>query len=86
VRTCPESAVVKKVIAFPRRPALPVRPDQFKNQQNSFVHSNVYTYSVNVADGGGGEVVVDDHVDAFEVDASSQQLRAYQTPHFAFSE
>jgi hypothetical protein len=58
------------------------------NSKISKIHCSraICTYSVDVADGGGGEVVVDDHVDAFEVDASSQQLRANQNPHFALSE
>ena len=32
------------------------------------------TYSVDVADGGGWEVIVDDHVDSHEVNPSTHQI------------
>ena len=44
------------------------------------------TDSVDVADGGGGEVVVDDQVDAFEVNTSTHQLCTHQHPHLALHE
>ena len=39
------------------------------------------TYSVDVADGRGGEVVVDDQVDALEVHSSAHEVSADQDPN-----
>ena len=41
---------------------------------------------MDVADGRCGEVVVDDQVDAFEVDAATHQLGGYQHPDLASTE
>ena len=48
--------------------------NRFKLKQNIIFTSS--SDSVNVACAGGREVVVDDHVDALEVDATAQQLGA----------
>ena len=39
------------------------------------------TYSVDVANGRGGEVVVDDQVDALEVHSSAHEVSADQDPN-----
>ena len=38
------------------------------------------TYSVDVVDSRGWEVIVDDHVDSLEVNPSTHQISTYQYP------
>ena len=80
------SSSVKKVTACPCLPARPVRPGSHDNSyqdnpcQPSVVTHISGTYSVDVADGGGWEVIVDDHVDSLEVNPSTHQISTDQYP------
>lgn len=80
---------VKKVMAFPLCPALPVRPEggmkktdvQLLKEDNSRKPLTRLTDSVDVLNGTGGEIVVKYKIDSLEVNTSGKQSCTDQNPN-----